>query len=167
MWLLLSLPFLLLLIYLVFFCHRCLVIVVTVVIFSAVVAYVIMNLVKVRYLLYIFCVFFLLICPLFLFCCCIVIWAVEVHLLPYCLVAFVLKFNQGALPPRCLPLELLHLLQDPQGVGLWSRQQQSLWPGGKKHKEGRRNTEHISGVPRPGKGEERDGESGRAGNRGE
>ena len=104
--------------------------------------------------LHFFLWFFLLICLLFLFRCCIVIWAVEVHLLPYCLVAFVLKFNQGALPPRCLPLELLHLLQDPQGVGLWSRQQQSLWPGGKKHKEGRRNTEHISGVPRPGKGEE-------------
>ena len=137
-----------------FFCHRCLVIVVTVVIFSAVVAYVIMNLVKVRYLLYIsFCGFSVDLSS-FLFRCCIVIWAVEVHLLPYCLVAFVLKFNQGALPPRCLPLELLHLLQDPQGVGLWSRQQQSLWPGGKKHKEGRRNTEHISGVPRPGKGEE-------------
>ena len=36
---------------------------------------------------------------------------------------------QGALPPCCLPLELLHLLQDPQGIRLWSWQQQSLWTG--------------------------------------
>ena len=36
---------------------------------------------------------------------------------------------KGALPPRCLPLELLHLLQDPQGIRLWSWQQQSLWTG--------------------------------------
>ena len=36
---------------------------------------------------------------------------------------------KGALPPCCFPLELVHLLQNPQGVRFWCRQQQPLWAG--------------------------------------
>ena len=38
-------------------------------------------------------------------------------------------FCEGALPPCCFPLELVHLLQNPQGVRFWCRQQQPLWAG--------------------------------------